>query len=339
MKPESIFLELEIPKSKNIFEKYFGQYEYQIKTTSSENSFQRFLDLIGGISEIKSIRNKVAFDLFTKMTPLRGKKIAKEIALELRDGNLEDRLDEIITKKLNSPIISSPVIKTISDNCSHLNLPAADRTNLFGILEVLNRQKLLLRGKYFECSNCQTYIWYQLDQIEREVKCYACNSITSIPVSVGGEELVDSYKLNELVMTSVDQGVIPVLYVLSYIHEILVSGYHYLAGIEITDKSKIVPNPEIDLIVNCIGKIGLFEIKAQRGFERKQFDRLIEVAKKINADFIVLAALLPKDSSEMVQAKEWLKNCGVKNSLLSFEDILIDTPKKNKDFVRLLGLF
>jgi hypothetical protein len=339
MNLDSIFLELGIPSSKSIFETYLGQYGYKIKTTSGENTFQRFLELIGSISEIRLIRNEMAFKLFLKMTPLRGKKIAKEIASELKDNSLIDRLDEIISKRLNSAVISAPVIKTIDDICSSLGLQSSDKPQLFEILGILNRQKILLRGKYFDCSSCQTHLWYQLDQIEREIKCYACNAITTIPVSVGSKELVDSYKLNELVMVAMDQGVVPVLYVLSYLHEILVGGYHYLAEFEFFEAGNSVADGEIDLILNCIGKVGLFEVKAQRGFDKNQFERMVKVAKKIEADFIVLATLLPKDHPELVDVKDWLKNSGFNHYLLSLEELLMGDPKKNKEFIKLLGLF
>ena len=46
-----------------------------------------------------------------------------------------------------------------------------------------------------------------------------------------------------------------------------------------------------------------------------------------------------KDKQEMIEVNEWLKSCGVSYCLLSMEDLLLGEPKKNKELVRLLGLF
>jgi hypothetical protein len=326
---DSLFLELKIPSTKLIFEKYFDSLGFDLKPTASENTFNRLIELVGGPSEIKSIRSEFTYELLLKMTPLRSKKIAKEIAKELKNERITDQVEEIITKILKSPVISSPIIKTVEQIESSLNLKDHEKEIFPKILESLVHKKFIQRGKYFECPNCQNDLWYQLDQIEKEIKCYSCSTNINLPVFVESRELKDSYKLNEMVANAVDQGIVPILFFLGYFHDLDIQIYNYLANVEIYEKGSNALKIEIDFVLNCLGRIGLFELKAKRGFDKNQIDKLINFSKLIEADFIGLVSFLPGNDPRVLEAKEWLRDCGVENVIISFEDIFNESSFKN----------
>jgi hypothetical protein len=158
---------------------------------------------------------------------------------------------------------------------------------------------VLLRGKSFRCPQCEGELWFAFENIGTENKCYRCDHVVTIPTYRNNRALTDSFRVNELVASAVDQGVLPVLLTLHFLNsqKFIAPKYLYNCEFEVDGKPQL--KGEADLIFTLGRKVGLAEVKADRGFDLTQVNKLVELGTQVDVDVLVFSTLKPRASDEV----------------------------------------
>ncbi len=290
--------------------------------------------MIGGCNELEILCDKDIFELLIKLTPKRIQRLVKEITKDLNEDNCvtDEQITELIKKniyKINT--LSSSIIIEAQNLAGLLPHKVQNKENFNYSIQKLYEMNILLRGKSFNCPLCESSLWYPLSSIPNEIKCYCCNNFINIPIFSGSKILNDSFRLNELVITSVDQGVLPLLLTTNLLFKQRFSGKRFIFDYNILQSSELIA--EIDIIFTLGARVGLAEVKADRGFDNDQVDRLLDIAQKINADMVLFSTLLSADSEEIKGLYDFLKtkNLSIPAFIITekvlFERKLVDLGK------------
>jgi len=327
-----IFSRLKIPVDEEIFNSHFMSYGFKLQPTQQEKILGQMISLVGGLEHSKFLRSEMALELLVALTPPRGKRIAKEVAKELGKKLALEELETIITKTLSIPTVGRHMIMDIDQIQCSLGIPSEKRQELVSLIEILYNKKILLRGKYFNCQHCGIKLWFPLSQIKEELMCYACNQNVTLPIAEKGKVLADSYRLNELFANGVDQGLVPVLITLLFLDAQEFYNKRHLCGFEIFKDGRRFS--EVDIVFTLGKYVGIGEIKAKRGFETEQLDKLISIARQMRFDFILLTSLLAKDSPELKATSEKIKQEGLLFLLFGQEDLFAENVYQIEQFFR-----
>lgn len=303
----AIIEEINLPDSKTILKVLFDEYQLRINETIGSQITERIINLISGYSNLELLNDNDVFELLVKLTPKRIQRLVKEITKEIGAVVSENLLEELLIKNIGSTtIISSNTIISgleLLALCRHQGKEKARST-----IQQLYENKILLRGKSFKCPHCNTVLWYSLSDLKDDLKCYCCRSSITVPAFSGSRFLEDSFKLNELVCTAVDQGILPLLLLINFLYKQRFYGKRLLFNSEIYDKENDELLAEADLIFNLGRLVGLAEVKADRGFDIHQIDKLLHISKKMKIDLIILATLKDRRSAEVAEIIEHFKS-------------------------------
>jgi hypothetical protein len=300
--------DITLPTTKEILTVLFNEAQLKIVETQGTRVADQLIDLLGGYDGIKLISNRSIFELLVKLTPPRVEKLVKALTTELGDAD-ESEIRDLITKNIASfTTINLSNIVDIEKISSMLPISKKQRKQIYPLIQELYERKVLLRGKSFSCPYCNSVLWYSLETIREENKCYGCNQYISIPIFDGEKVLGDHFKLNELVSNAVDQGLLPLLLAVAFLYK---QPYHNRSFIHNYDIFNVVQNTrlaEADLIFILGGRLGLAEIKADRGFEEGQIDRLLDSARIVNADMVLFSTLKGKEAGEIESLVSYLSS-------------------------------
>lgn len=328
--------EINIPDSKTIFEAIFEEHGLKLKNTPKSQLTDQLINIFGGYEELNILCDNDVFNLLVILTPKRIQRIIEEVIKDMNKyaGINEDQIKEIFEKKIDH-------INTLSSNI------IVDANNLLGVLpKVYNKKEfyssvqklyemnILLRGKNFNCPLCNSKLWYPLSSIPDKVKCYCCNNFINMPVYLDNRPLNDSFRLNELMVNSVDQGVLPVLLTTNFLFRQRFSEKRFIFDYEVSENSE--PQAEIDIIFTLGARIGVAEVKADSGFKNDQVDRLLSLGQKINTDIILFSTIKRADSKEVADLFEYIqeKNLNIPVFILTEEALFAkELIELNKYFV------
>ena len=155
-----------------------------------------------------------------------------------------------------------------------------------------------------------------------------------MPVYLDNRPLNDSFRLNELMVNSVDQGVLPVLLTTNFLFRQRFSEKRFIFDYEVSENSE--PQAEIDIIFTLGARIGVAEVKADSGFKNDQVDRLLSLGQKINTDIILFSTIKRADSKEVADLFEYIqeKNLNIPVFILTEEALFAkELIELNKYFV------
>lgn len=304
---EALFVEIILPDEKTVFHTLFNDFALELSETASSRVIRQLVNLVDGIENLTTIVDPGIFELLVKLTPRRISRIVKELSKELAPEMAEERIYEMLRRNLEGlTVISSNVTVAASDLPSLVPRQSTDRHKFFGLIQKLYEKRILLRGKSFKCPFCEGELWLPLEIIKEDNKCYRCNQNVHLPVYYKGETLNDSFRLNELVSNAVDQGVLPVLLALSFLNQQRFFGKKFLYDCEVRSTSDNTLLAEVDLLFILGKRVGLGEVKADRGFDLAQVDRLISVAEGVQADMLLFATLKKKETDEVSSLQDHL---------------------------------
>ena len=239
------------------------------------------------------------------------KRIIDEIAVRLGVAIQDDKIEKMLKEVMGSlQTIDSITLVEAKDFLGILNRAIKEKDTYYSRIQELYEKTILLRGKKFTCKYCKSVLWFPLDSLKNEVKCYCCGNTINIPIFSGKDILNDSFKLNELLSNAIDQGVLPLMLTANFLFNQKIYGIRFIFDIEIFSNGTNIA--EIDIIFTLAHKIGMAEVKTNSGFSKDQIDRYVNVSRLLNAELLLFATLKDRDSQEIVDLIEYLKSLNLK---------------------------
>ncbi len=160
--------------------------------------------------------------------------------------------------------------------------------------ENLIENKILLQGSKIRCNTCGSTLWYPIDEIKFEMICNGCR--TSFVLKT---EPKWSYRLNDLVKNTLKkQGTLAMILALYKAINHLNGMFLLLPCQAFYEKDNNDPLAEVDIMYIADKKFVIGEVKSSPHFNTDDFDKLKMVAKKLEPNEVVIAAIcqtLPPD--------------------------------------------
>jgi hypothetical protein len=225
----------------------------------------------------------------------------KGIDIKISDkGHIANKLIFLLGGLNNCNVLLDPeIIFLIRNMVNKKNEPVIENLNNIKKFFKKNTDKIkkllelgiLFRGYNLKCKDCNTLNWISIDKLSEKIHCDGCLSKMNLPVNI---EL--SYKLNSLVVHSLNQGALT----------------HIITLLKMKSRSNIyIPgvilegpfNRELDLIiVNNEGFI-ISECKNNaKDLKNAEYDSIKHIAEKINAK--VCFGSLYNDFSKSIKSKD-----------------------------------
>jgi len=299
---------IQLPSFFNVTNHLFYDIGYNIKKTQKSSILEQSVNLLGSLDNLDLIAKKEIFDLLISLTPnVRTEKTVKKL-LEGLDSkiNSDDVLEKLGEIRENGGVYFPPVTYTLEDILSKSALKGKERNQLLPHLQELYDLGILLRGKFFKCSHCESNLWIQIDDVGRQNYCADCNNEVTLPVFVHDKQSSDHYRLNQLFVRAVDQGQLATLLLLNFFYVQGFRAFNYLSNLEIFLSDEL--KTDVDLFVKLGKKIGLCECKSNGGFNKDQAIELIKLGKNLKCDFIAFSCLNDIESKEITDLMESLDN-------------------------------
>jgi hypothetical protein len=295
---------ISLPSPKEVFTVLLAERGIKLTYTAGTDLLQRTIELLGGEPGLSILSNRKIFDLLVRLTPKRLSRITKEL-----ESALPTELPRIIERELAGFIANMPTLPTTgrhnaADLLGMLGGGKETRPGNLAFIQDMHNRGMLLRGKSFACPHCHFLLWLPLSRLPEELRCYGCGLSLQIPVDpqTGGQ---DYYRLNELLALSVDQGVLPVALTVSFLQR--AQYLSHVGACDLETSRMGGTKAEADLIFAMAGLLGFAEIKADRGFDLIQAERLLRMSKESAADVVLFSTLKSKTSSEVSDLAAFLK--------------------------------
>jgi hypothetical protein len=305
---DDLFVNLILPDQRAMFKEFFRDHQLELTETRGTKVIDRIINLVGGIDNLEIFADQEIFELLVKLTPRRTDRIVREIQKKISGDLSGAAVIGLITQNLTDlPGLSAPRAVAANELEGHVPGGVKDKADFYAQVERLYQSKVLLRGKSFSCPQCEGELWFALEDIKAEKRCYRCDHPVIIPTYRNNRALTDSFRVNELILNAVDQGVLPVLLTLNFLGKQRFVAQKYLYDCEVGVEGKTECFAELDIIFTLGRMIGVGEVKADRGFETEQVDRLIEIAKKVRARALLFSTLKPRASNEVKALCEHLQ--------------------------------
>lgn len=188
-----------------------------------------------------------------------------------------------------------------------------DRRDLLQLLNHLLYLNILMIGIRPTCPNCGFKNWTQVGEIDHKITCNGCKY----------EFIIDSepkwfYKLNTLFeLGYAQQGLSPIIIVLGDLLSQARSSFLFTPSLEVYDEydntlyydKNIKPSHEIDILCIVDGKFIIGEVKEKnKNFSKKDFDSMLEVAKRIKPDKVIFSSLEPIPTKNIIENIEKLQD-------------------------------
>lgn len=305
---EDLFVDLLLPNQRAMFKEFFRDHQFELTETRGTKVIDRIISLLGGIEHLEIFANRQIFDLLVNLTPRRTERIVSELLKRLSDDPSGTILAHLAKQDFSEvPGLDAP--KAVFADALENYVPGGvrDKATFYARVEKLYESKVLLRGKSFSCPECEGPLWFALENIEAENRCYRCGHPVLIPTYRNNRALPDAFRVNELIVNAVDQGVLPVLLTLWFLSQYGSRANKYLYDCEVAVRGETGAFGELDIVLTLGRMIGVGEIKANRGFPIEQVNRLIEIGKRIRAGFLLFSTLKERSSIEVKELYEHLQ--------------------------------
>lgn len=174
--------------------------------------------------------------------------------------------------------------------------PGGDKSGFLKQVAKFARKGIFLRGYEIRCPSCGYAHWYAIEEIHEVIKCVGCRASIQPPI-----ECPFSYKLNDLVLRGVEQGLFSVLLTMLYLHEICEVGIHCLPGIEVGPNKQ-----DIDILSACDGYLVAAECKTLADCDtalpdevKGQIEKTAELSDRIGVSVLFFALLRAEPPSDL----------------------------------------
>ena len=179
---EDLFLNLVLPNQRAMFKEFFRDHQFELRETRGTKIIDRIINLLGGIEHLEIFANRQIFDLLVNLTPRRTERIISELLKRVSDDPSGTILTNLAKQDFSEvPGLDTP--KAVFADALENYVPGGvkDKANFYARVEKLYESKVLLRGKSFSCPECEGPLWFALENIEAENKCYRCGHPALIP--------------------------------------------------------------------------------------------------------------------------------------------------------------
>jgi hypothetical protein len=201
------------------------------------------------------------------------------------------------------------------------------------IIQWLLKANFLQRGIVAKCTYCNNKIWLSVDGIKSSLQCMGCGKIFDV-TELGVDGLHWLYRLNPLVSKGIRQGIMPHLLALYSLQDVIRNKYLIspfvggFPGLKIAKSRCKDVFMEIDIAWISDGKIGIGECKTSgKDLTRNEIERYMILAKEINCDNVVFAALDQIDE-KLVEGN--FKNSEVKYQILGAQELMNNYPGRGE---------
>ncbi|KFC79036.1 ABC transporter substrate-binding protein [Buttiauxella agrestis] len=335
-KTSGITESFKLPLFKDLLKSHFLHYNLTIEQTPKTFILEQLIQLIGGINNTYLLSDERIFELLISLTPhTRTERLVKKAFPEIENHSSQDELISYIGTLKDRGEISLPSTVLTMENISSKLTGKSDPHNLYHEkLQILNNSKILLRGKHFKCNHCSAMLWFPLESFQRTNYCVECGNSIHIPIFIDGKIQNDHYKLNQLVSRAVDQGQLSTLLLINYINKQGYSHFNYETNYEIFESGRLIS--DIDVFVKIGKKLGLCECKSHSPFSNKQIDELLNTAKIIKCNFIILSCLLSKDDIMIKETVDYLKNIEINIPvfIITKDELFSEKPQRIYEYFK-----
>ncbi|MFC4381993.1 hypothetical protein [Chryseobacterium bernardetii] len=201
------------------------------------------------------------------------------------------------------------------------------------LLKTLCELSIFLQGFKLKCTKCSSIFWYHLRDTSNTVNCKGCLKDFNIPI-----EAEFSYKLNDLIKNNIFQsktqrdGNLTVIRTLvNFAIRKSNRSFSYSPQLNLyADVHSRKPANEIDVVALVDGKFIIGEAKhSSKEFSansNKSLDSLIEIAKDIRPDKIVLSCY-KNEYGKLEKARKYLQHSFSKEDYIpDIEELLLHEP-------------
>ena len=271
------FLTGTVPSDDEVFGALLESKRYRVVQTDKCRYARGVTGLLGGLEELKIWRRAGVRDLF----------------YEMRDGT------------------SSYTPKEMMGWLK----PGGEIAQAYSMVTELALKKVFLRGYKLQCPTCDLTRWYPVAELTESMPCAGCLTVFQPPI-----EAAFRYRLNDLVARGLDQGAMPLMLTALFLESLAEASFMYVPGLEVFQTRK----SDIDIVASCDGHLILAECKDLRaGASRQtikdviaQFEALVEVARDVGAEMVLLSILQPKAPEEISRRvvalrRKWEKSIAV----------------------------
>lgn len=280
---------LGLPDDSSIMRELFAERGVSIEPTRTSASIEQLKKLLGGYGGAKLLASEAALQLLRVLAPRRTKRIIDEI--KLSGLNISERSARELARHLTTvPVLNQPLTMTLRQLEGSIQIRKSEKDDFHTLIQELYNRGILLRGKSMQCPHCKTRLWHPLESLTRPLSCYCCSSQISLPVAPD-TEADDSYRLNELLVQAVDQGLVAVILTMRLLWEQLFWGRRLLASLMMYPKGASKPTLETDIAFTLGTDLGLCEVKTEQDFDLVQADELMDLADFLRVDLVIFSTL------------------------------------------------
>jgi hypothetical protein len=294
----SLHEDLSLPSDYAVMQAIFSERGYHVDTTNISAVMEQLRGILGGYGAVEVLARENSWRLINRLAPKRTQRIIDEIRMAgLNLGSGAER--ELASRLAAVPSLGQQLTQTLSQLEGNLQIKKAEKPQFHSLVQELYGKGLLLRGKSVQCVHCKSKLWFPLESLSRPLRCYCCNSLLVLPVAPS-TEAEDSYRLNELLVQAVDQGLLAMLLTMRVLWGQRFFGRRLLPSLLIYRQGDEKPLLEADIVFTLGKDLGLCEVKTDQDFDLKQADELISLAEVMRADVVVFSTM--KESSDQAVA-------------------------------------
>lgn len=199
-------------------------------------------------------------------------------------------------------------------------LAPADEAARRTVVRWLSGRGILLRGTQIKCPQCNMKGWYLVDRLGSGFTCDGCRATMPTPFEEHGATW--SYRLNELMASAVDQGVLAQLLAARR----LVAWSDLTGYVPGVDFKPVGDDPlgaiEVDFLALKAGRWIIGEAKMGSKLDSDEIERLGSLARRIDASRLVFATPATFADRERVLAQARAACSPIRVSLWEAEDLL-----------------
>lgn len=310
----SLHKELNLPGDYAVMKELFAERGYIIDKTRISAVMEQFRTLMGGYANMRLLATDIALRLINHLAPRRTQRIIDEIrGAGLNFTGRSER--ELAVRLASVPALGQQLTQTLLQLEGGLQIKRSEKSEFHSLVQKLYDKGLLLRGKSVQCVHCESKLWFPLESLSMPLRCYCCNSPTILPIAPNAEA-EDSYRLNELLIQAVDQGLLAMLLTMRILWEQRFFGKRLLPSLMVYKEGSQDPLLEVDIAFTLGRDLGLCEVKSGQDFDLKQTDGLLVFAESLGADLVIFSTLRESNDRTVVAISEHIEKRGTRLPIL-----------------------
>ncbi len=286
-----IFTELGMPKSK------VPDVETKIITRLKRR-------LGAGDRKTYTIENDEAWSILAKIVSLEARDLRSPKSItdfKKLSSKWCENIEKLIAQNTQSSSDDEMIIRELQQNFE-ISLQSLCSTGIFS------------QGYQWACKKCGYDNWVSIDSLTLKLKCQICRSEAQAQVNFDW-----NFYLNGFFSESIrEHGTLPLIWAIGQLNHRSKDSFFFSPPLDLytvyPESKRTRPNAEIDLICVSDGKLIIGEVKSsERDFKDKDINSLIEAAKFLQPDFVLIACF-EKNSKRLNE-----KINKIQNELTSFD--------------------